>query len=150
MLLHHTAYGSSGCPKTKSLIIGGSYQNVTWDTIWTDYQSKICTWRLNFHTPEVVNFTLRLEKLSISSHNVYVYNGLGIVRKKFEDKVQVLVCGDGNQTALHTSAIGSEFQFTGAALCFVVPHGDYNFGQDIFTTHFINMTISLRKHYYVG
>lgn len=146
----YTAYGSNGCPKSKSLVIRGSYQIVTWETTWTDYQSKVCKWRLNFQTPEVVNFSLRLEKLAISSHDVFVYSGLGIVRKRFEDKVQVRVCGDGNQTELHTSAIGKELQFSGAALCFVIPHGDYNFGQDIFTTHFINMTISLRKQHYVG
>lgn len=146
----YTAYGSNGCPKSKSLVIRGSYQIVTWETTWTDYQSKVCKWRLNFQTPEVVNFSLRLEKLAISSHDVFVYSGLGIVRKRFEDKVQVRVCGDGNQTELHMSAIGKELQFSGAALCFVIPHGDYNFGQDIFTTHFINMTISLRKQHYVG
>lgn len=146
----YTACGSNGCPKSKSLVIRGSYQIVTWETTWTDYQSKVCKWRLNFQTPEVVNFSLRLEKLAISSHDVFVYSGLGIVRKRFEDKVQVRVCGDGNQTELHTSAIGKELQFSGAALCFVIPHGDYNFGQDIFTTHFINMTISLRKQHYVG
>lgn len=146
----YTAYGSNGCPKSKSLVIRGSYQIVTWETTWTDYQSKVCKWRLNFQTPEVVNFSLRLEKLAISSHDVFVYSGLGIVRKRFEDKVQVRVCGDGNQTELHMSAIGKELQFMGAALCFVIPHGDYNFGQDIFTTHFINMTISLRKQHYVG
>lgn len=146
----YTAYGSNGCPKSKSLVIRGSYQIVTWETTWTDYQSKVCKWRLNFQTPEVVNFSLRLEKLAISSHDVFVYSGLGIVRKRLEDKVQVRVCGDGNQTELHTSAIGKELQFMGAALCFVIPHGDYNFGQDIFTTHFINMTISLRKQHYVG
>lgn len=146
----YTAYGSNGCPKSKSLVIRGSSQIVTWETTWTDYQSKVCKWRLNFQTPEVVNFSLRLEKLAISSHDVFVYSGLGIVRKRFEDKVQVRVCGDGNQTELHTSAIGKELQFMGAALCFVIPHGDYNFGQDIFTTHFINMTISLRKQHYVG
>lgn len=146
----YTAYGSNGCPKSKSLVIRGSSQIVTWETTWTDYQSKVCKWRLNFQTPEVVNFSLRLEKLAISSHDVFVYSGLGIVRKRFEDKVQVRVCGDGNQTELHMSAIGKELQFSGAALCFVIPHGDYNFGQDIFTTHFINMTISLRKQHYVG
>lgn len=146
----YTAYGSNGCPKSKSLVIRGSYQHVTWDTTWTDYQSKVCTWRLNFQTPVVVNFTLRLQKLAISSHDAFVYSGLGIVRKRFEDKVQVRVCGNGNQTELHMSAIGKELQFMGAALCFVIPHGDYNFGQDIFTTHFINMTISLRKQHYVG
>lgn len=146
----YTAYGSNGCPKSKSLVIRGSYQIVTWETTWTDYQSKVCKWRLNFQTPEVVNFSLRLEKLAISSHDVFVYSGLGIVRKRLEDKVQVRVCGDGNQTELHMSAIGKELQFMGAALCFVIPHGDYNFGQDIFTTHFINMTISLRKQHYVG
>lgn len=146
----YTAYGSNGCPKSKSLVIRGSYHIVTWETTWTDYQSKVCKWRLNFQTPEVVNFSLRLEKLAISSHDVFVYSGLGIVRKRFEDKVQVRVCGDGNQTELHMSAIGKELQFMGAALCFVIPHGDYNFGQDIFTTHFINMTISLRKQHYVG
>lgn len=146
----YTAYGSNGCPKSKSLVIRGSYQIVTWETTWTDYQSKVCKWRLNFQTPEVVNFSLRLEKLAISSHDVFVYSGLGIVRKRFEDKVQVRVCGDGNQTELHMSAIGKELQFSGAALCFVIPHGDYNFGQDIFTTHFINMTTSLRKQHYVG
>lgn len=146
----YTAYGSNGCPKSKSLVIRGSYQIVTWETTWTDYQSKVCKWRLNFQTPEVVNFSLRLEKLAISSHDVFVYSGLGIVRKRFEDKVQVSVCGDGNQTELHMSAIGKELQLMGAALCFVIPHGDYNFGQDIFTTHFINMTISLRKQHYVG
>lgn len=146
----YTAYGSNGCPKSKSLVIRGSSQIVTWETTWTDYQSKVCKWRLNFQTPEVVNFSLRLEKLAISSHDVFVYSGLGIVRKRFEDKVQVRVCGDGNQTELHMSAIGKELQFMGAALCFVIPHGDYNFGQDIFTTHFINMTISLRKQHYVG
>ncbi|XP_065923241.1 uncharacterized protein [Magallana gigas] len=143
------AYGSNGCPKSKSLVIRGSYQIVTWETTWTDYQSKVCKWRLNFQTPEVVNFSLRLEKLAISSHDVFVYSGLGIVRKRLDDKVEVRVCGDGNQTELHTSAIGKELQFMGAALCFVIPHGDYNFGQDIFTTHFINMTISLRKQHYV-
>uniref|UniRef100_A0A8W8NNP7 CUB domain-containing protein n=1 Tax=Magallana gigas TaxID=29159 RepID=A0A8W8NNP7_MAGGI len=143
------AYGSDGCPKSKSLIIRGSYQIVTWDTTWTDYQSKVCKWRLNFQTPEVVNFSLRLEKLAICSHGVFVYSGMGIVRKRLDDKVEVRVCGDGNQTELHTSAIGKELQFMGAALCFVIPHGDYNFGQDIFTTHFINMTISLRKQHYV-
>lgn len=146
----YTAYGSNGCPKSKSLVIRGSYQIVTWETTWTDYQSKVCKWRLNFQTPEVVNFSLRLEKLAISSHGVFVYSGLGIVRKRLEDKVQVRVCGDGNQTELRMSAIGKELQFSGAALCFVIPHGDYNFGQDIFTTHFINMTISLRKQHYVG
>lgn len=146
----YKAYGSNGCPKSKSLVIRGSSQIVTWETTWTDYQSKVCKWRLNFQTPEVVNFSLRLEKLAISSHDVFVYSGLGIVRKRFEDKVQVRVCGDGNQTELHMSAIGKELQFMGAALCFVIPHGDYNFGQDIFTTHFINMTISLRKQHYVG
>ncbi|XP_052688679.1 uncharacterized protein LOC128167161 isoform X2 [Crassostrea angulata] len=143
------AYGSNGCPKSKSLVIRGSSQIVTWETTWTDYQSKVCKWRLNFQTPEVVNFSLRLQKLAISSHDAFVYSGLGIVRKRFEDKVQVRVCGNGNQTELHMSAIGKELQFMGAALCFVIPHGDYNFGQDIFTTHFINMTISLRKQHYV-
>lgn len=36
---------------------------------------------------EVVNFSFWLEKFVISSYDVFVYSGLGIVRKWFEDKV---------------------------------------------------------------
>ncbi|XP_022334327.2 uncharacterized protein LOC111131201 [Crassostrea virginica] len=148
ILLKYTSKveGSNGCPESQSLDLGNSFQNVSWDTTWSDYQSKTCSWRLNFQTPDIVEFTLRLEKLILSSHDAFVYSDVGIVQKRMKDKIQMEVCGDGDKTELSSSPAGQEFHRRGSAVCFFIPHADYNFGQNIFTTHFIKMEISVKRN----
>lgn len=93
-----------------------------------------------------MEFTLRLEKLILSSHDAFVYSDVGIVQKRMKDKIQMEVCGDGDKMELSSSPAGQEFHRRGSAVCFFIPHADYNFGQNIFTTHFIKMEISVKRN----
>ncbi|XP_062592725.1 uncharacterized protein LOC134254195 [Saccostrea cucullata] len=140
-------YGSNGCPKSQNITTGAFYKNISWDTTWSDFQSKNCAWQLNLlAVPGTVNFTIRLDNLVLSSHDSYVYNVNGIVKTTVEDKLQVFVCDDRQQRfELPMSAIGRTYQFKGNTLCFFIPHGDYNYGQNIFTTHRLIMTIGVKS-----
>ena len=93
-----------------------------------------------------MEFTLRLEKLILSSHDAFVYSNMGIVQKRVKDNIQMEVCGDGDKTELSSSPSGQEFHLKGSAVCFFIPHSDYNFGQNIFTTHFIKMEIRVKRN----
>jgi hypothetical protein len=139
------AEGSNGCPENKNIVIDESYKIVSWNATWADFQSKNCSWRLNLQVSGTVNFTIRLETLFLSSHNAFVYSEMGIMPKRVPDKLQVNACGKKNKIQLTMSAVGKEYQFTGPALCFISPKGDYNYGQNIFTTHQLNMRIGIKQ-----